>query len=306
MEIIFVLQQVLILAVLMLVGYCSAKKNIINEETSQGMTQILINIALPALILSSLNFSYSSATIKWLTFMFIYSLSIHIFNIVIAKIMFRAFNKEVGSILEFGTVFANSGFMGLPLIFEFYGEKGVFYASMFMVPYYILLWTYGQNIISGESKKFSIVKAINNPVSIAIIIGMLIFMLKINLPYIVFKPLRMLASLTTPLSMLIIGEKMAKLKLKDIILDKKIYYGCFVRLILLPIITYILLTAISTPELLMEIVVIMQSLPTAILLIVFTQKYDGNVDLALKFTIISHILSIITIPIILATTGMLR
>lgn len=302
----FVFQQVLILALLMLVGYCSAKKNIINDNLSQGMTQILINIALPALIISSLNFNYSNYTEKWLIYMFIYSVSIHVINIVIAKIMFNVLRKEENGILEFGIVFANSGFMGLPLILEIYGQEGVFYASMFMMPYYALLWTYGQKIISGESKDLSIVKAINNPASIAIIIGMIIFMLKINLPYVLYKPLRMLASLTTPLSMLIVGEKMAKLKLKEIIFDKKIYFGCFVRLILLPIITNILLIAIGAPGLLMEIVVIMQSLPTAILLIVFTQKYDGNIDLALKFTIVSHILSIFTIPLILVSTGLLK
>nr|WP_235601350.1 AEC family transporter [Tissierella sp. P1] len=118
------------------------------------------------------------------------------------------------------------------------------------------------------------------------------------MPYVVSKPLSMLSALTSPLSMLILGEKMTKLKLKEIIGDKDIYYACFIKLIVAPIVAVLLLKAINAPQLLTSIVVTMQSLPTAILLVVLTQKHDCEIEFALKFNIISHILSILTIPII--------
>lgn len=294
----FVTQQVAVLALLMAIGYVATKKNIINESISKGMTQILTAIALPALILSSFNISYSKDTLRGVLLIFVYSLGVHFFTILIAKIFFVKYPKGKNVVLRFGTIFPNSGFMGLPLIFELFGQEAVLYASIFTIPYHTLLWTYGENILSKEKEESPIRKIATTPALIAIIIGTIVFILKIEMPYVVSKSLSMLSSLTSPLSMLILGEKITKLKFKEIVGDKDIYYGCFIRLIVSPIISLVLLRIINAPELLTNVVVTMQSLPAAILLVVLTQKHDGEIEFASKFTIISHIVSILTIPLI--------
>ncbi len=294
----FVTQQVAVLALLMAIGYVATKKNIINESISKGMTQILTAIALPALIISSFNIRYSKDTLRGVLLIFIYSLGIHFLTILIAKIFFVKYPKGKNVVLRFGTIFPNSGFMGLPLIFELFGQEAVLYASIFTIPYHTLQWTYGESILSKEKGESPIRKIATTPALIAIIIGTIVFILKIEMPYVVSKSLSMLSSLTSPLSMLILGEKITKLKFKEIVGDKDIYYGCFIRLIVSPIISLVLLRIINAPELLTNVVVTMQSLPAAILLVVLTQKHDGEIEFASKFTIISHIVSILTIPLI--------
>lgn len=294
----FVTQQVTVLAILMAIGYIATKKNIINENISKGMTQVLTAIALPSLILSSFNMSYSEDTLRGVLLIFIYSLGTHFLTILIAKLFFIKYPKGKNAVLRFGTIFPNSGFMGLPLILELFGQEAVLYASIFMIPYHILLWTYGEGILTKEKTDSPIKRLATNPAIIAVLLGTTILILKIEMPYVVSKPLSMLSALTSPLSMLILGEKITKLKFKEIIADKDIYYGCFVRLIATPIITLIVLKIVNAPELLRNIVVTMQSLPSAILLVVLTQKHDGEVDFASKFTIISHVVSVITIPLI--------
>ena len=298
METAFVTQQVAVLAVLMAVGYIGAKKNIIDEDISKGMTQILTLIALPALIISSFNISYSKETLKWVILVFIYSLIIHFLTIIVAKLFFIKYPGGKNEVLRFGTVFPNSGFMGLPFIFELFGQEAVLYASVFMIPYHTILWTYGERMLSKEKTQSPLKILGKTPALIAVFLGTIMFILKIEMPYVVSKPLSMLSALTSPLSMLILGEKMTKLKLKEIIGDKDIYYGCFIKLIVVPITTLLLLKAINAPQLLTSIVVTMQSLPTAILLVVLTQKHDCEIEFALKFNIMSHVLSILTIPII--------
>lgn len=298
MQTTFVIQQVTVLAILMAVGYVATKKEIINEEISQGMTMVLTSIALPSLIISSFNFGYSKDTLNGLLLIFAYSLGAHILTILITKIFYFKYTKEKNVILSFGTIFPNSGFMGLPLIYELFGQEAVLYSSIFMIPYHTLLWTYGEGILSKEKPQSPLKKLATNPAVIAVVIGVLIFIFNIQLPYVVSKPISLLASLTSPLSMLILGEKITKLKFKEIVLDKDVYYGCFVRLIVSPLAALILLKAINAPELLRNIVVTMQSLPAAVLLVVLTQKHQGDIELASKFTLISHILSILTIPLI--------
>jgi predicted permease len=306
METIFVIQQVIVLAILMGVGYMATKKNIINEEVVKGMSGILTNIALPALILSSFQFTYSKDTIKGVVTVFIYSLIIHILMILLSKIFFRKYKKEENAVLSFGTVFPNSGFMGLPLILELFGQEGMLYASIFMIPYHTLLWTYGEGLFTDKKKESPLKKLLSTPSLIAIILGTVIFVFKINIPYIVSKPLSMFSALTSPLSMFILGQKITKLNLKEIIGDRDIYYGCFIKLIIVPILTFIFLKMISSPSILTGIIVTMQALPTAILLVVLSQQHNVGADFASKFTIVSHIISIITIPLIIIGTGILR
>jgi predicted permease len=306
METIFVIQQVIVLAILMGVGYMATKKNIINEEVVKGMSGILTNIALPALILSSFQFTYSKDTIKGVVTVFIYSLIIHILMILLSKIFFRKYKKEENAVLSFGTVFPNSGFMGLPLILELFGQEGMLYASIFMIPYHTLLWTYGEGLFTDKKKESPLKKLLSTPSLIAIILGTVIFVFKINIPYIVSKPLSMFSALTSPLSMFILGQKITKLNLKEIIGDRDIYYGCFIKLIIVPILTFIFLKMISSPSILTGIIVTMQALPTAILLVVLSQQHNVGTDFASKFTIVSHIISIITIPLIIIGTGILR
>lgn len=294
----FVVQQVTVLAILMAVGYVATKKNIINEEISRGMTLILTTIALPSLIISSFNVGYSKDTLRGVLLIFFYSVGAHFLAILISKIFFAKYPKGKNVVLTFGTAFPNSGFMGLPLILELFGQEAVLYSSIFMIPYHTLLWTYGEGILSKEKPESPIKNLITNPAIIAVILGTLIFIFNIQMPYVISRPISMLASLTSPLSMLILGEKISKLKFGEILLDKDVYYGCFVRLIVSPLVTLVLLKAINAPVLLRNIVVTMQSLPSAILLVVLTQKHQGETELASKFTVISHIVSILTIPLI--------
>lgn len=298
MQTTFVIQQVIVLAILMSVGYVATKKEIITEDISKGMTLILTNIGLPALILSSFNMSYSNDTLKGVILIFLYSVGIHLFTMALSQILFIKYPKGKKSVLSFGSIFPNSGFMGLPLIFELFGQEATLYASVFMIPYHTIQWTYGENMLSKEKAKISIKKLATTPALVAVILGSLIFILKIEMPYVVGKPLSLLSSLTSPLSMLILGEKITKLKFKEILMDKDIYYGCFIKLILVPLMTLIFLKAVNAPSLLLNIMVVMQSLPAAVLLVVLTQKHEGEIEFASKFTMISHILSIITIPLI--------
>lgn len=294
----FVIQQVAVLAILMAVGYTATKKNILNENISKGMTQILTNIALPALVISSFNMSYSKDTIRGVLLILAYSLGIHLFIILAAKVFFKKYPKGKSSILQFGTIYSNSAFMGLPLIFELFGQEAALYASVYMIPYQILLWTYGESQLAKQKTDSPIKKIMTTPTLIAVLLGIIVFGLRIEMPYVVNKPISLLSSLTSPLSMLILGEKITKLKLKEIIGDKDIYYGCFVKLIATPIIALLILRGIKAPEIMVNIVVTMQSLPAAVLLVILTQKHEGDTALATKFTVVSHMVSILTIPLI--------
>lgn len=293
-----VVEQVTVLAILMAVGYIGGKTGILKHNENQSMTILLTNIAMPALVISAFSLGYSKETLNGIITAFILSFLVHILAAIIAKFSYLKYPKAKNVVLRFGNTFSNSGFMGIPFVYALFGEKGLLYGSVYMIPFHMLVWTYGEGLLQKE-KEGSIIKRFSkNPSIIAIFVGMIIFVLNIKLPRVIDKPVSMLSLLTSPLAMLILGERISKLHLKDIIADKDIYYGCFIKLIVTPIITLLILNLINIDPLIRNVLVIMQSLPLAVLTVVLSQKHGADADFASKVTVVSHVLSVVTIPIV--------
>lgn len=298
MDPIIVIEQVTVLAILMAVGYIGGKVGILKDNENKSMTILLTHIALPALIISAFSLGYSKETLNGIITVFILSFLAHILSAIIAKIAYIKYPKSKNVVLRFGNIFANSGFMGIPFVTALFGEKALLYGSVFMIPFHILIWTYGEGLLRKEKEGSIIKKFSKNPAIISILVGIVIFILNIDLPKVIDQPVGMLSSLTSPLAMLILGERISKLSFKQILVDKDIYYGCFIKLIVTPIVTFLILGFIDIDPLIKNIIVIMQSLPVAVLTVVLSQKHGADADLASKVTVISHVLSVITIPII--------
>ncbi len=298
MDPIIVIQQVAVLAILMGVGYVGGMTGILKDAENKAMTTVLANIALPALIISAFSIGYSKETLNGVIIIFILSIFSHALAAIIGKIAYRKYPRSKNVVLRFGNVFSNSGFMGIPFIYALFGQKALIYGSVFMIPFHLFIWTYGEGLLRKDKGGFTIDKFIKNPAIISIIMGTLIFLLNIRLPKVIDQPISMLSSLTSPLAMLILGERISRLSFREILADKDIYYASFIRLIATPLITLLILSFIKVDPLIKNIVIIMQSLPVAVLTVVLSQKHGADSDLASKITVVTHILSIITIPII--------
>ena len=299
MESSIVTQQVIVLLILMVVGYVAAKKGIIDENISDGLSNVLTVIALPALIISSFNVEYTSDILSGILLMIFYSIVLNLITILISRLLFTKYSRDKRAVLIFGTVFSNGGFMGLPLIAELFGQEALLYGSIFMISYHILMWTYGEGIISKEKSDLPLLKKLaSNPVLIAIGVGIIVFIINRPFPYVISRSLSLLSGMTLPLSMLILGDKISKIKISEIIKDKDMYYGCFAKLIIAPLVALIFFKIINAPEILRNTAVFMQSLPSAILIVVLAQKHNSDVNLASKFAVVSHILCIASIPLI--------
>ncbi|MHB1393909.1 MAG: AEC family transporter [Clostridia bacterium] len=299
MDNLFVIQQVAVLAVLALVGFFARKKRIMNDELSKGLSSILMNIALPAMIISAYNFKFSMGMLQKAGLAVIFSIVIHTLLIGINKVAFRRYGIDKRNVLSFFNVFPNAGFIGLPLILQLYNQIGVFYASIFMIPFHILMWTYGQGLFMKDKKGLSIMSQAANPNIVSVMIGLLIFIFSIDVPYVIIRPLNMLSGLTAPLAMLIIGDKIAQMKWMDIFSDKDVYIGCLSRLIIAPTITYAIMKGANLDPVLIGVGVTIESIPAAVAVVVLSEKYGGDVMFASKCTLISHLASVITMTAIL-------
>ena len=293
------INQVMVLFIIMAVGFYAKKRKFLNEVVDRGLTDLLLNITLPFMIVSSFNIEYESTMISNAQKILVYSFLIHIGLIFISKLFFFKLPKNKEQVFRFITIFSNVGFMGYPVLESIYGGVGVFYAAIFNIAFNLLVWTVGVVLYTGEKDFKSMRKAVVNPALIAVIIGIILFVFSIKLPLAIQTSLKLVGSTTTPISMIIIGSMLAEMHFKDIFSDLSIYYASVVRLLIVPMIIYVVLRFFKVDEMLLNICVILQAMPAAVSSAIIAEKYGGDGLLASQCVFITTIISGITIPIVI-------
>ena len=291
--------QVMVLFIIMMVGFYAKKKKFLNNIVDKGLSELLLNITLPFMIVTSFNIKYEATMVSNAQKILIYSFLIHISLIFISKMLFFKFPKNKQQVFRFITIFCNVGFMGYPVLESIYGGIGVFYAAIFNIPFNLLVWTVGVMLYTGEKDFKSMRKAMANPALIAVFIGIILFVFSIRLPLPIETSLKLVGSTTTPISMIIIGSMLAEMKFKNIFSDISIYYATVVRLLIVPMIIYVVLKFLKVDELLLNICVILQAMPAAVTTAIIAEKYGGDSLLASQCVFITTIVSGITIPIVI-------
>jgi predicted permease len=223
------------------IGFIARKKNIIDDAAGKKLSELLLMVTSPAMILSSFQFDYSDEMLKNVMVILGFAFAAHILSLLLGLLLYRRYPENIKKVLKFITIFTNCGFMGFPLLESLYGKTGVFYGSIYVAVYNLFVWTVGVMIFSGERDLKSIRKAMLNPSTIAVFIGMFLFLFSLKLPYPVAKALDMTGAMTAPLAMLIVGSILAGVELKSLLSGFPLYYGIAVRNILLPLVTVAIL-----------------------------------------------------------------
>ncbi|HBC97947.1 MAG TPA: AEC family transporter [Clostridium sp.] len=293
-----VVNQVIILSIMMLVGVFARKKDIITKESVKSLSNFLLDITLPALLLTSFNYNYSEKMVKNAESIFLCSAVIQIIFILLSK-FFVLHNKDrVKSVLRFSSIFPNSGFMGYPVLEGIFGKIGIFYGAIFNIPYNLLMFSVGVVLYTGKNNMKTVKNALLNPAVISTVIGFLMFVFSIKLPYTLYTAVSTVGSMTTPLSMIIVGSMLSEARLKDIFSELMVYYGCFLRLIVMPLLTVFILRIFHVDTLMIQICAVIEAMPAAVVASIFAEKYNADYKLAARIIFMSTIISMFTIPLI--------
>lgn len=302
------LNQVIVLFSLIIIGYIIKKLKLVNESMKDDISSLVINITLPAFILSSMTSNFSREILSNSIKLVAISFSMYIFAIIIGWIFAKIIKlkKDEENIYRYIIAFSNCGFMGYPIVNAVLGKQGVFYAAIFNLGFTTFVWTYGVYLIrinqETNQQKMSIkekfLSAIN-PALVAVILGFSFFLVGIKLPYVISETLSMIGGVTTPLSMMLIGFILSEIHLKDIINGWRIYLLSLMRLIIMPSLVYLILSYFNFDGYLLQIPVLIAAMPAAANTAIISSRYNGNYQLASKGIFITTLLSIITIPIII-------
>lgn len=296
-----IIKQMLVLFVMMLMGLIAYKKKIITSSSNKALSGLVVNIANPALVLSSAVGGYDQIDSRELVLTVISALIMY--GILIALSFFvpkllKAKPHEMGT-YNIMTIFTNVGFMGFPVISSIYGREALLYASIFLLPYNLLIYTYGIRQMSQNQprEKVSIGKILNVGV-IASILAIALFAFKIEISGWVGDSILMLSNLTAPLSMMIIGVSFGEINMRELVQDKRLLVFSLIKQFILPVIVGWMMLQIIPSPLIAGITVLMLAVPVGSMCALLAQAYDRDYELVSKGVVLTTILSIISIPVI--------
>ena len=293
-------QQVLVLFVLIAIGFICGKKGIINAASSRGMTDLVLYVVTPCVMITAFQRSFSFELLGSVILAAVCAALVMAGSILVAKLVFHDKNESRKKVMQFSTVFSNCGFMSLPLQKAILGDNGWFYGSIFVAVFNLFVWTYGLVAMSGDRKQLSVKKLVFNPGIVGVVIAIILFVCSITLPYIISQPIVYLSDLNTPLPMLIIGYHLSKADFKKAFTDAGTYLAMGARLVIIPIAVTLILSVFRLDKDMVIAFVIASSAPTAATTTMFASKFNRDVELSVSVVASTTLVSIITMPLIVA------
>ena len=292
--------QVVILFLLMSFGFAGGKTGLINENGSKVMTNVSLYFVTPCLIINSFNIEYDPAKLKGLLICLVSAILIHAFTIFLVTLLFKSNEKKRNRVLRFACVFSNAAYMGIPLQQAVLGSEGVFYGSVYIAVFNITLWTYGVVCSTDDIKNISGKKILANPGIIGVILGFVLFLLPIKLPTVLSSVISNMANLNTPLAMLIIGFYLTQSNIITALKDKSVYLVAFIRLIAVPLITMGVLYVCGIRDTILVSLITASSAPVAAATSMFATRFDNDITLSVNLVTFTTVLSVLTMPVIVA------
>ncbi len=296
--------QVAILYIIVAVGFICDRVGLYTEKAARLTNDLLFYIVTPAIIVQSFtSIVYTPESLRNLLLSFLGGTVLHVAAILLSLPFFRKGDKRTANVYKFACVYGNVGYMALPLAAAVLGEEGVFFCSGVLIPFNIFAFTHGVHLMSGtsgEKAKFNVKSLFLNPGVISVVIGMPLFLLHVTLPRIVAEPVSYIASLNTPLAMLMFGTYLSKTDLRKMFFRKETYFVAFLKLLLLPAVMLGGLKLLDVPRVLCTALLISASAPTANNTVMFATKYGNDTAAASQTIAVVSFLSVLTMPLFIA------
>ena len=266
----------------------------------RSVSTIALYIMTPALVFRTfytgeLNVQY----INMVFFAILLLVSIIVVNKLYSKINNYPQSVESGLILS--TAFMNSGNYGAPIVLFAYGNDGFAYAVSFMVLQSIIMNFFGVYYAAKGSAgiKLAIESVLKMPATYAVLLALVMNVGNVPIPNNIFAAIDLIAEATIPTVMLVLGLQLAEIPLKKIQLGK-VTYGTIVRLLISPLIAFVILLFFELDPLLEKVLIVSAAMPSAATTTMYAVQFDSEAELVSSITLITTLISMLTITILLS------
>lgn len=288
------------------IGVFAWRAKIVSGDFDRQLTSFLMKIALPCMIVRSMSGAFSWEELKNCGRLVVIALTMWAVTFGLGQLAYHLLGKTASArIMRFGMMYTNFTFVGIPVMEALYGDTGVFYFVVFLVPYRMIYYSSAEPLLSPpgvEHKERTLAEKLKgwfSPPVMAVFVGLALYVTQWKLPAPVSGVIDSLGGCASPLGMVLCGISLGKYEFKKLLRPRYLWTP-LVRVALLPaLILGLTLLAGLEPEL-ARVAVIFAALPVPSLLAAFTIQYDPDRESqfqAAAAVLLSTLLSAFTIPL---------
>lgn len=282
---------------LMAVGVILRKRNIITAEGKTILTDLVINLILPCNIISAFYIPMDGSVFVAEAEILVISILIQIFCTCISSVLYRKVPKGKKMVLQYATVCSNAGFLGNPVAEGLYGSLGLLYASVYLIPQRIVMWSAGVSYFTEcPSRREVIKKVLKHPCIVAVEIGIVLMVTQVKLPEFLSSSIENVGGCTTAITMLLIGTILTDADMKKILTKTTLAYS-FIRLVFIPVVVFAGCYLARVDAVVAGVSVTLAAMPAGTTTAILAVKYHGDEEFATQCVVLTTVLSVIAIPI---------
>lgn len=293
-------QKMLIMVLMMAVGFVAGKAKVMTEESNHTLSVIINKITMPCMMLySALNNEHALSNAQVMELV-VLALGSYVVLILLSKLFTLVVRPEKGhrGLYEFILIFANQGFIGIPVISAVYGTDAVFYLSIFIIVFFFVLYSYGTCLVQEIPMKNVDFRQMLSPMMIASVLGLVLYLCNVRLPQILTDTIGSLSQVSTPGAMLMTGAALTAIPLKGLFRNGRLFLASAAKLLLAPIVLNLVFRLFIKDEMMLGIVTLAAAMPVASNLSLLAAQYGKDEDLAASAVFITTVLSVVTIPLV--------
>ena len=290
--------------IMVIVGFAAAKIHILGETETNALTKAVLNVTCPMLILASYMQAFDPDKAVGLLIALGLGVLIHVIGIFLAKILVKKEGNPNWQVERMAIVYGNVGFMGMPLMSAMFGPDAVFYLSTICLVYNFMIWSHGLLLMTGKMDKASLKQVFISPNMACMAVGILIFLCRIPVPDIIASPVSSIGNCTTPLAMLASGAIIARSDLREALKNKRLYFISALRLFAVPAITFLCVKLLHVPHMVALTAFTAAACPMGAMVTMFAVEHKKNAPYASGIFTFTTVLSLVTIPALIALYGM--
>lgn len=293
-------EQVLIMFLLLLAGMILYWCKIIKDDGVKQLTDMLLYLVAPFLILQAYQMDYDAEIAKNMLLGFLLSAGSIVLSIFLSALMKWKGNPATIPTERFALVFTNCGFMGIPLVSAVFGKTGIVYCTTYLTMFNLFVWTYGLALMKGkDTEKHSLkerIKPFCTPTMFCIVLGTGMYFLRLRFPGPVEEAVSYIASMNTPLAMVVSGIYIARSGILKALKNPRLYAGMAVKCFAVPLLVLLVLCFLPLDETLRMTILIASACPTAANSMLFAGRFGGDEKAASHLFALTTMVSVFSMP----------
>lgn len=292
--------QMLALLLMIGAGYFVTKKGMLDEHTNTQMSEMIVQIFNPLLVLASAADAAGKIPLDTIKLAGGIAAGMFLAFIIAGMILSPLFEKdrEQKKIFQLMFVFSNVGFIGIPVISSIFGSEYVVYVTEFMLVYTFVFYTYGIALMDGKLTVSSL-RAMVNPGTVSGLLAMAIIIFEIQLPEFLKTAVTYLGNVTSPMALVAVGFALAASGFGKIFGQPRLYVFAFVKLLVLPLLMLPLLRLVIGESDLLAVCMVMFGMPVGNMPLILGNQKGMDVTACSAAIILTTVLCVLTVPILM-------